>query len=161
MVVAAIISCGNLSAQSPQSTTPRKQINPEELMEKRIQLLQDKLALDEATAAKFTPLYKEYMKEMRACHFNRGEFKRDTNMSDSEREKCIERGLECKQKMLDTQEKYYKQFKGILNARQLEILFSRSKDFHRNGKCAQKRHKHNFTNCNDYGQYHHQEHCNN
>ena len=162
MVVAAVISCGSIAAQDTKSANSRKDLNPEELMEKRIQRLQNKLELDEATAAKFTPLYKEYMKEMRACHPRRGEFKRGANVKDSESDKDIEKRLECRQKMLDTQKKYYKEFKGILNPSQMEILFNQSKNFHKNGRSAQLRHRHDSSKCGKstgHAHHNHQQHC--
>ena len=162
MMAAAIISCGSLSAQTAQATTKRKDINPEELMEKRIQRLETQMALDDATSAKFAPIYKEYMKEMRACRTNRTECKRGADMTDAQRTQCMENRFDCREKMLDVQKKYYNKFKGILNARQLECLFNKSAAGHRHANCDQKGHRHNAKKCDGSHRHQHnrQAHCN-
>ena len=162
MVAAAIISCGTLSAQNAQTRTERRNMNPEELMEKRIQRLESQMSLDDATAAKFAPVYKEYMKELKACHPSRSECKRRGEMTDADRTQCIEKRFDCRERMLDVQKKYYKKFKGFLNARQLECLFDKSSvAAHRHGKCDQNRHKHHAQHCttNGHHQHAHQTHC--
>lgn len=123
--VVALMGNTQLFAQETRTINRERKIDMNELLEKRIQRMENQLALDEATAAKFAPLYKEYMNALRQCHpaVERGE--RCAECTDAERTARIERRMDCRQKMLDTQKKYYKEFKKILNARQLEMVFGR------------------------------------
>lgn len=37
------------------------------MMDRRVKMMEKKLVMDDATAAKFTPLYKEYLQAMKDC----------------------------------------------------------------------------------------------
>ncbi len=67
MVLVAIFmgSQVTLFAQEKKGARPeRKQLNKEQMQEMQCSQIIKGLALDDATAAKFTPVYKQYMEEM-------------------------------------------------------------------------------------------------
>ena len=123
--VAMLIS-GSVFAQVPEERK-KPEINIEAIAKKKAA----QLMLDDATAAKFTPLYQEYLeamkenrKSMRAV--NKDERKKNgekVQLSDEELDKMIISRCECQQKCLDTQKRYYDKFKKILTVRQAEQLF--------------------------------------
>lgn len=69
MMLAAIVmgSQVTLFAQEKKETkSERRQFNKEQMLEIQCNQIIKGLALDDATAAKFIPVYKQYMEEMRA-----------------------------------------------------------------------------------------------
>ena len=122
-VLTAFMSMNQLAAQNTNTTTRQNRADINELIDKRCHRMENQLKLDEATAAKFTPLYKEYLKEMRACrptHCTKAEKKQCT---DAEKKACMEKRFECREKMLNTQKKYFKKFETFLTADQLRMVF--------------------------------------
>lgn len=154
-VIATIFGNFQINAQNSNSVSSTKKIDTTKLLEKRCQRLEAQLSLDEATAAKFTPLYKEYVLALKAVHPAR--CKRDSQKQCSDKDKIarIEKRFDTQQKMLDTQKKYFEKFKKILNARQLETLFCRQNK-HFTGKNYGK---HN-TQCNKVNRYKKHTNCN-
>ena len=119
----AILSSIPTFAQNAKDSIRKKKFDTKELMEKHCRHMENRLSLDDATAAKFIPMYKEYLGELRA---NRQKMSADCKKevkTDAERYNKLENNLKNRQKMLDIQEKYYKKFKKVLNARQLETVF--------------------------------------
>lgn len=125
MAVVAFLGNVQVFAQNTTDATSKVKFDMNELMDKRCNRMVSELSLDDATAAKFTPLYREYMNELRANHTNAVRCNKKGQCSDAERLECMENGFNMRQKMLDTQKKYYDKFKKILNARQLETMFCR------------------------------------
>ena len=121
--VAALMTSAPLHAQDC-TTTRQNRADINELLEKRCHRMESQLKLDEASAAKFEPLYKEYLKEMRACRPTNCTKKDKSTCTDADKKDCIEKRLDCRERMIKTQKKYYKQFEKFLNADQLETLFS-------------------------------------
>lgn len=123
---AAMLIGGSVFAQ-----TPAKGQKPEISIETIAKQKAAQLMLDDATTAKFTPLYQEYLEAMKAnretmkavngggCQKKGGK----AQLSDEELDKMITTRFECQQKCLDTQKKYYDKFKKILTVRQAEQLF--------------------------------------
>ena len=107
----------------------RKRPTPEQIMEFQTKRMEQSLMLDDKTAAKFTPLYKEYleaMKESRALPKNGKGVKEDKKKrrTDEDIMKALEDRMDRQQKMLDTKKKYFNEFKKILTPRQLEKVFA-------------------------------------
>ena len=67
IMMAAIFSCGNMLAQNAQAPNQKKKLTPEQRQEMQINRMQKSLMLDDETAAKFAPLYKEYLEALKAC----------------------------------------------------------------------------------------------
>ena len=125
LVAAIAVVFGNIHvmAQETQNDNSKKEIKMNELIDQHCHRLESQLALDDKTAAKFTPLYKEYMQSLRTCHPASCQRNQKGQLSDAERIARLEKSFKTRQLLLDTQTKYYKEFKKILNARQLEVLF--------------------------------------
>lgn len=64
LMMATMMSCGIILAQPGQKD---KKLTPEQRIEMQVKKAQQRLLLDEATAAKFAPLYKEYLEAMQQC----------------------------------------------------------------------------------------------
>ena len=141
--VIAFMGNAQLFAQDAPKTNQRPKLDMNELLEKRCQRMEAQLVLDDATAAKFAPIYKEYLQELRACHPHAGEYTKKCDRTDAERISNMEKSFDIRQKMLDTQKKYYNKLKNILNARQLETIFCSHKQL------AQYRGKHGRHHCLD------------
>ena len=80
------------------------------------------LMLDDATAAKFTPVYQAYQKEMRECRLPRLK-KKSNEMTDEEIAQEIERQFTQGRKVIDVKEMYYKEFKKILTMKQIREVY--------------------------------------
>lgn len=124
----AAISCTTLFAQNMPE--PQKKQRKPVTIEKQVNRMANQLMLDDATAAKFAPLYKEYLESLKSCC---GQScckkaaacpKENATPTDKEIEARIEKRFEMQQQRLDIQKKYYDKFKKILNAKQLEKVFA-------------------------------------
>lgn len=120
--------------------------NPEQRIEKHVERMQNSLMLDDAAAAKFAPIYKEYLLEKVNC---RPDIVRGKNLSDEQIKKNIEARMDNRQKALDIDRKYYGKLSKILNAKQLNVIFGKKKACdkkfaHRKGKPGDKGSKKGF-----------------
>lgn len=124
----AAISCTTLFAQN-MPEPQKKQCKPITI-EKQVNRMANQLMLDDATTAKFAPLYKEYLENLQgccaqSCYKNTATCpKSNATLTDKEIEARIEKRFEMQQQRLDIQKKYYDKFKKILNAKQLEKVFA-------------------------------------
>ena len=129
----AALLCVSISAQNqtPNDKARKQQKpTPEEMVTKHTEGMQRRLLLDDATAEKFAPIYKEYLTALQQCR-KCTEPKKE--LTDAERTERIENGFAAQKKRIETQETYYKKLKKILNARQLEIVFSQQKHHPKQG----------------------------
>lgn len=122
LMMATMMSCGIILAQPGQK---EKKLTPEQRIEMQVKKAQKRLLLDEKTAAKFAPLYKEYLEAMKQCkpapkQLQKGEKK---ELTDAEIDQMMQDRFAARKKLVETQETYYKKFKKILNIRQVEVLF--------------------------------------
>lgn len=136
LILTVCLGCGSMMAQNaPQNPRPAKiekapkvKLTPEQRMEAQAQRMGKQLMLDDAKLAQFTSLYKEYLTALRDCRPNpedlAAEKVKKSERTDAQIQQDIEKRFETQQKILDTQKKYYASFKKILNARQLEKVFS-------------------------------------
>ena len=98
------------------------------------------LMLDDATAAKFTPVYEKYLKELRECrmmtHKARTEKtkgqgtdakKERPSMTDDEIATMLRNQFTQSRKMLDVREKYYNEFSKILSQKQILKIYQQEK----------------------------------
>lgn len=122
----AIFVSGSLYAQNPEKKQKPEISTETQAKKKAVQLM-----LDDATTAKFIPLYQEYLDAMKANRESmrtvngdeRKERGGENQLTDEELDKMITSRFECQQKRLDIQQKYYNKFKKILTVRQAEKLF--------------------------------------
>lgn len=142
MILAAVIMFSSAVCAQEKKQAP----TPEQRIEKRVERMQKKLMLDDATAAKFAPIYKEYLQAKYAA---RPTCKKYENPTDSQIKENIGKRLDAQQKSLDVEKKYYKKLSSILSGRQLQQIFckdnkkayfEKGKKFNgRNARCAAPR----------------------
>lgn len=91
----------------------------------------ESLALDDETAAKFMPVYKAYLEELRACRGPRmrpeGKPGERKELTDEEVEKRILDSFAQMRKILDVKEKYYKEFRKMLSPKQIQKIYQRER----------------------------------
>lgn len=126
-LAAAVMFTGTLFAQEKKQAP-----TPEQRIEKRTERMQKKLMLDDATAAKFAPIYKDYLKAMGECRPTCGKCE---NPTDAQIKENIGKRIEAQQKALEVEKKYYKKLSSILSGRQLQVIFCKDKM----GKCDMKK----------------------
>ena len=102
------------------------------------------LMLDDATAAKFTPIYEKYLKELRECRMmnfkprarkdaaqgaeaNAAKETPKPVMTDAEIAKMLKDQFAQSRKMLDIREKYYNEFSKILSQKQIMKIYQQEK----------------------------------
>lgn len=120
----AIACMAVMPTMAQNNKVARQQLTPEQRTERKANALSDRMMLDDATKAKFVPMYQEYMNELNEVCPSKGELRKPcSELSDKEISERIEKGFDMKQKRLDIEKKYYKKFKSVLNARQLQKIF--------------------------------------
>ena len=111
VMMAVSISSFSVMAQNAQDVPAQRRVKqkptPEQMMDRHVKMMEKKLVMDDATAAKFTP-----NKDVKKAE-----------MTDAEIEKAIQDRFDARQKALDVQKKYFKKFKEVLNAKQLQKVF--------------------------------------
>ena len=117
-----VLLTGSLSAQNEKDAKSRPAKRPD-FAEMQLKQVLDALMLDDKTAVEFTPVYKDYQKEMKDCRLPRMK-KRGTEMTDDEIAKEIESEFAQGRKVIDVKEKYYKKFKKILTMKQIRKIYS-------------------------------------
>ena len=115
ILAAALMMSGVVCAQEKKQAP-----TPEQRIEKRVQRMQKKLMLDDATAAKFAPIYKEYLQAKFAA---RPVCKKCDNPTDAQIKENIGKRIDAQQKALDVEKKYYKKLSSVLTGRQLQLIF--------------------------------------
>lgn len=141
MMLAAIVmgSQVTLFAQEKQGAKPeRRQFNKEQMLEIQCNQIIKGLALDDATTAKFIPVYKQYMEEMRATR-HMGAYRNIANRTaadkqtpkplptDAEVEQAIKARFAQSRKILDVREKYYNEFRKFLSPKQIQKMYNMEK----------------------------------
>lgn len=130
MLALLIGSQVSVFAQTELKLNGKRKFTPEQLMERQTRQMTETLMLDDATAAKFVPVYKNYLKELNDCRMKYRKPKDEpaaagTELTpkplptDEEVEKMITDRFEKCRQILDIREKYYKEFKKILSPRQI------------------------------------------
>lgn len=142
--VLAVLLMGSqmtLSAQDAKVDKERKQRPTQEEMTKmRTEQMVKTLMLDDATAAKFTPMYGKYLQETRECLMmtrKSGDKKAKTadtdakekrpSMTDEEIATMLRNQFAQSRKMLDVREKYYNEFSKILTQKQILRIYQQEK----------------------------------
>ena len=146
----------SLFAQQQADRTKKKpRFTPEQMMEMQTNRIVKALALDDATTAKFTPVYTQYLKDLRECRAEAWkQMKQDKAeagkqpgakkemLTDAEVEQRIKDRFAHSRKMLDIREKYYKEFKKILTPRQLQKIYDKKPmaagPHHKNNRIGRK-----------------------
>lgn len=143
-VVLATLLIGSqlsLSAQNKANQEKKQRPTPEQMMQMQTILMIKSLMLDDATAAKFTPIYQKYVKELRECRMMniKPRVKKDETqateatktprsaMTDADIAKMLKDQFAQSRKMLDIREKYYNEFSKILSQQQILKIYQQEK----------------------------------
>lgn len=122
----------------------RKRPTQEQMQQMQCNHLIKALALDDMTAAKFTPVYREYMEEMRAVR-KMGKPEKAVKKTDkapkaerqvapkpiptdAEVEAAIKARFVQSRKMLDIRETYYSKFRQFLSPKQIQKMYNMEKN---------------------------------
>ena len=138
MMAALLIGSQTISAQNKDNKDQKQRPTPEQMMQRQANQMVKTLMLDDATAAKFTPVYEGYLKALRECRMmNRHERNRGNNAeakqtakpvpTDAEIEKQIKDQFAQSRKILDVREKYYNEFSKILSQKQIMKIYQQEK----------------------------------
>jgi len=132
MMIAAIM-IGSTSKASAQNVPVKKQhITEEQMIEKRTNQMIQILMLDDATTAKFAPVYGQYLKEKMDCRkmalTERFQKNKEANMkTDADIDAMIQNQFAQSHKMLDIREKYYAKFHKFLSPKQILKIYQTEK----------------------------------
>ena len=133
-----------LSAQNKENKERKQHPTPEQMMQMQTNQMVRALMLDDATAAKFTPIYEKYLKELRECRMmnlkprarkdaaqgteaNTAKETPKPVMTDAEIAKMLKDQFAQSRKMLDIREKYYNEFSKILSQKQIMKIYQQEK----------------------------------
>ncbi|HJD76822.1 MAG TPA: hypothetical protein K8W04_12315 [Bacteroides reticulotermitis] len=140
-MMAALLLGGSitLSAQNTETQEKKQRPTPEQMTQMQTDRMVKALMLDDATAAKFTPVYGNYLKELRECRMmNRTpraqkDAAQATKMApkpaltDAEIAKQIKDQFAQSRKLLDIREKYYTEFSKVLSQKQVTRIYQMEK----------------------------------
>jgi hypothetical protein len=137
MMIAAIM-IGSTSKTIAQNVPVKKQrLTEEQIIEKRTNQMIQILMLDDATTAKFSPVYSQYLKEKMDCRKMTltEKFKKDKKANiktDADIDEMIQNQFAQSHKMLDIREKYYAKFHKILSSKQILKIYQTEKQDQKN-----------------------------
>ena len=143
LMMAVFMGTQVMSAQNEQSKErkhSRKRLTMEQIADMQANKIIGDLGLDDKTAAKFTDVYKKYMKELddvRREFFR--EFMKNSGMekgkdgdkvnrrmqppTDAEVDKMMRYRFKQSRKMIDIREKYYDEFRKFLSPKQVQKVY--------------------------------------
>ena len=141
LVVAFVMGTQVMNAQAnkPKEKKEHKRPTMEQISEMQSRRIVDELGLDDKTAAKFTDVYKKYMKEMNDLRLKnmpkKTDMKKDgvnkpRNFTDAEVDKMMRDRFAQARKMLDIREKYYDEFRKFLSPKQVQKVYDQGMDNH-------------------------------
>ena len=123
----------SLSAQNQVNKDKRQRHTPEQFMERQTNQMVNTLMLDDAAAARFVPVYQNYLKELRECRMmNRAKQRAEGTgvkpepkplLTDAEVEQQIKGRFAQSRRILDVREKYYNEFRKILSPKQIMKIY--------------------------------------
>lgn len=95
------------------------------LITAQITEINKRLDLDNATSAKFEKLYRNYISEINSYreNFRNNMVKKSNEMSKEDADKYIQQRFDKHKKVIEIKEKHYKQFKTVLDAKQILTVY--------------------------------------
>ena len=121
VMLAAALTLGAQERNRQSNGEQRHMPSPEEMIKFETQRMVKELALDDATAAKFTPVYTEFRNDLNAAMKTAP--KLPQNPTDAQIEESILAKFEISRQVLDIREAYYPEFRKILTPRQLQKIY--------------------------------------
>lgn len=144
LMVAVLMGTQVMNAQNETNKRTDKRMRPrmtmEQLADKQAAKIVTDLGLDDKTAARFTDVYKKYMKELDGVRKEyaadlkvRGKVEKDKEgtgfkmktPTDEEVDKMMRDRFKQSRKMLDIREKYYDEFCKFLSPKQVEKVYNK------------------------------------
>ena len=145
MALAMFMVCMSMGANAQnKQKKDGSRMSVEQLTELRAKRIAQALALDDATAQKFTTTFCACQKELyaanKAMKENKG--KKRSEMTDAEIETIQKDRFKQSRKLLDLREKYYGEYRKFLSARQVQRVYELEKqDFKKFASHAAKNKK--------------------
>ena len=145
MALAMFMVCMSMGANAQnKQKKDGSRMSVEQLTELRAKRIAQALALDDATAQKFTTTFCACQKELyaanKAMQENKG--KKRSEMTDAEIETIQKDRFKQSRKLLDLREKYYGEYRKFLSARQVQRVYELEKqDFKKFASHAAKNKK--------------------
>ncbi len=144
LLLAAILT---FSMAAMAQTDGNRRQSREQLAERQAAHIVKTMAMDEATAKKFTETYLKCQREVWALGPRPGAKGRPatTKSQSAQDEQDIEARFEHSRKLLDIREKYYKEYSGFLSQRQIQRVYALEKQMmerlsrHRSATAGQQR----------------------
>lgn len=140
LIVACLMGIQGMNAQNQNGRkSGHKRMTMEELTAMQCDRIVKDLGLDDATAAKFTDVYKKYMQEMndlrkkdapRGPRVKGEKGKERPTLTDAEVEKIMKERFAQSRKILDIREKYYDEFRKFLSPKQVQKVYDRGQMNH-------------------------------
>ena len=147
-VLLAALMVGSLttiSAQNKDNKDKKQRPTQEQMIQMQTERMVKSLMLDDATAAKFTPVYEKYLKEVRDCRMmnHKPRMKKDApqgtdansatpqkpTMTDADIAQQIKGQFAQSRKMLDIREKFYNDFSKILSQKQIMKIYQMERNY--------------------------------
>ena len=140
LMVACLMGVQMVNAQpNPENKRPRNRMNMEQVAEMQAAKVVKDLGLDDKTAARFTDVYKKFMKEIddvrkeEFANFARGKEGADGKKkmqapTDEDIDKMMRARFVQSRKVLDIREKYYDEFHKFLSPKQVQKVYDQVGD---------------------------------
>lgn len=114
-----------LGAMNSVAQDKQADLTPEQRMERHTERMARKLNLDDKTAAKFNDVYKRYLTEMQGVRdkFQPLRPEGGKSLTDEQVEQNLLNRFARSRAILDVREKYYREFRKVLNVRQLDRIY--------------------------------------
>lgn len=144
IIAATIIQIAAFAATPQQCQCPSPELQKEaekqaqqrmkkaaERQEHQIKFVVNMLKLDDATAAKFTPIYREYINAKSTLRRNGMKNRRPQKgkITDAEAAKIVKERLNASRKILDIREKYYNKMAKVITPTQLLKIYDMEQNF--------------------------------
>ena len=135
LMVACLMGVQMVNAQpNSENRRPRNRMNMEQVAEMQAAKVVKDLGLDDKTAARFTDVYKKFMKEMddvrkeEFANFAKGKEgvdgkKKMQAPTDEDIDKMMRSRFVQSRKVLDIREKYYDEFRKFLSPKQVQKVY--------------------------------------
>ena len=127
VMIAVMMLSGSttVNAQVAQNGKERVHLTVDQIIQKRTEKMVQTLMLDDATSAKFIPVYSQYLKEKMDCRVIKPKHMgMDVNAkTDAEIDQMIQENFAQSHKILDIREKYYAKFRKFLTPKQIMKIY--------------------------------------
>lgn len=131
LLLCALVSTAVVQAQ-PQKKQHMKGMGKEKIKEAKKEFLTEQLVLSEAQAQKFWPLYDTFESEIDANRDKMRALKKGFAVkSDADLEKDLNQFFTLKEQETAIERKYFTKFQGVINIRQIAVLYQSEHQFKR------------------------------